>query len=317
MDMEDTSKLKIFTGNAHPALAQEICDYIGVPLGKAVCGRFNNGEIQVMVNESVRGKDVFIIQPTGAPVNDNLMELLIMVDAMKRASARHITVIVPYYGYARQDRKTRGREPISAKLVADLMSTAGVTRVVTMDLHAGQIQGFFDVPVEHLMSTSILAKYIKSMKLENLTIVSPDLGGVTRARELADRLGAPIAIIEKRRPEPGVAKVMNIIGTVKDRSCVLVDDIVDTAGSLCEGAKALDKAGAMGVYAAVCHPVLTDPATERVKNSCLKQLIVTNSLPIEDYKKQTKLKVLSVAPLLGEAIMRIFHDASVSSLFDK
>ena len=317
MDMEDTSKLKIFTGNAHPALAQEICDYIGVPRGKAVCGRFNNGEIQVMVNESVRGKDVFIIQPTGAPVNDNLMELLIMVDAMKRASARHITVIVPYYGYARQDRKTRGREPISAKLVADLMSTAGVTRVVTMDLHAGQIQGFFDVPVDHLMSTSILAKYIKSMKLENLTIVSPDLGGVTRARELADRLGAPIAIIEKRRPEPGVAKVMNIIGTVKDRSCVLVDDIVDTAGSLCEGAKALDKAGAMGVYAAVCHPVLTDPATERVKNSCLKQLIVTNSLPIEDYKKQTKLKVLSVAPLLGEAIMRIFHDASVSSLFDK
>lgn len=317
MDMEDTSKLKIFTGNAHPALAQEICDYIGVPLGKAVCGRFNNGEIQVMVNESVRGKDVFIIQPTGAPVNDNLMELLIMVDAMKRASARHITVIVPYYGYARQDRKTRGREPISAKLVADLMSTAGVTRVVTMDLHAGQIQGFFDVPVDHLMSTSILAKYIKSMKLENLTIVSPDLGGVTRARELADRLGAPIAIIEKRRPEPGVAKVMNIIGTVKDRSCVLIDDIVDTAGSLCEGAKALDKAGAMGVYAAVCHPVLTDPATERVKNSCLKQLIVTNSLPIEDYKKQTKLKVLSVAPLLGEAIMRIFHDASVSSLFDK
>ena len=317
MDIEDTSKLKIFTGNAHPALAQEICDYIGVPLGKAVCGRFNNGEIQVMVNESVRGKDVFIIQPTGAPVNDNLMELLIMVDAMKRASARHITVIVPYYGYARQDRKTRGREPISAKLVADLMSTAGVTSVVTMDLHAGQIQGFFDVPVDHLMSTSILAKYIKSMKLENLTIVSPDLGGVTRARELADRLGAPIAIIEKRRPEPGVAKVMNIIGTVKDRSCVLVDDIVDTAGSLCEGAKALDKAGAMGVYAAVCHPVLTDPATERVKNSCLKQLIVTNSLPIEDYKKQTKLKVLSVAPLLGEAIMRIFHDASVSSLFDK
>ena len=317
MDMEDTSKLKIFTGNAHPALAQEIFDYIGVPLGKSVCGRFNNGEIQVMVNESVRGKDVFIIQPTGAPVNDNLMELLIMVDAMKRASARHITVIVPYYGYARQDRKTRGREPISAKLVADLMSTAGVTRVVTMDLHADQIQGFFDVPVDHLMSTSILAKYIKSMKLENLTIVSPDLGGVTRARELADRLGAPIAIIEKRRPEPGVAKVMNIIGTVKDRSCVLVDDIVDTAGSLCEGAKALDKAGAMGVYAAVCHPVLTDPATERVKNSCLKQLIVTNSLPIEDYKKQTKLKVLSVAPLLGEAIMRIFHDASVSSLFDK
>ena len=317
MEMEDTSRLKIFTGNAHPELAKEICEYIGVPLGKAICGRFNNGEIQVMVNESVRGKDVFIIQPTGAPVNDNLMELLIMVDAMKRASARHITVFVPYYGYARQDRKTRGREPISSKLVADLMSAAGVTRVVTMDLHAGQIQGFFNVPVDHLMSTSILSSYIKSMNLENLTIVSPDLGGVTRARELADRLNAPIAIIEKRRPEPGVAKVMNIIGKVEGRNCVLVDDIVDTAGSLCEGAKALNNAGALGVYAAVCHPLLTAPATERIIDSPIKQLIVTNSLAIPEEKRNEKIKVLSVAPLLGDAIMRIFHDASVSSLFDK
>lgn len=317
MEMEDTSRLKIFTGNAHPELAKEICEYIGVPLGKAICGRFNNDEIQVMVNESVRGKDVFIIQPTGAPVNDNLMELLIMVDAMKRASARHITVFVPYYGYARQDRKTRGREPISSKLVADLMSAAGVTRVVTMDLHAGQIQGFFNVPVDHLMSTSILSSYIKSMNLENLTIVSPDLGGVTRARELADRLNAPIAIIEKRRPEPGVAKVMNIIGKVEGRNCVLVDDIVDTAGSLCEGAKALNNAGALGVYAAVCHPVLTAPATERIIDSPIKQLIVTNSLAIPEEKRNEKIKVLSVAPLLGDAIMRIFHDASVSSLFDK
>ncbi len=317
MEMEDTSRLKIFTGNAHPELAKEICEYIGVPLGKAICGRFNNGEIQVMVNESVRGKDVFIIQPTVAPVNDNLMELLIMVDAMKRASARHITVFVPYYGYARQDRKTRGREPISSKLVADLMSAAGVTRVVTMDLHAGQIQGFFNVPVDHLMSTSILSSYIKSMNLENLTIVSPDLGGVTRARELADRLNAPIAIIEKRRPEPGVAKVMNIIGKVEGRNCVLVDDIVDTAGSLCEGAKALNNAGALGVYAAVCHPVLTAPATERIIDSPIKQLIVTNSLAIPEEKRNEKIKVLSVAPLLGDAIMRIFHDASVSSLFDK
>ena len=243
MDMEDTSKLKIFTGNSHPALAKEISDYIGVPLGKAICGKFNNGEIQVMINESVRGKDCFIIQPTGAPVNDNLMEMLIMIDALKRASARHITCVVPYYGYARQDRKTRGREPISSKLVADLMSAAGATRVVTMDLHAGQIQGFFNVPVDHLMSASLLADYVKSKNLENLTIVSPDLGGVTRARELADRVGAPIAIIEKRRPEPGVAKVMNIIGDVKDRNCFVVDDIVDTAGSLCEGAKALAEAG--------------------------------------------------------------------------
>lgn len=317
MDMEDTSRLKIFTGTANPALAKEISDYIGVPLGKSLCGRFNNGEIQVMINESVRGKDCFIIQSTGAPVNDNLMEMLIMVDALKRASARHITVVVPYYGYARQDRKTRGREPISAKLVADLMSAAGVTRVVTMDLHAGQIQGFFNVPVDHLMSASLLADYVKSKNLDNLTIVSPDLGGVTRARDLADRVGAPIAIIEKRRPEPGVAKVMNIIGDVKGRNCFIVDDIVDTAGSLCEGAKALAAYGAKGVYAAVCHPVLTDPATERIKNSNLKELIVTNSLPISKDKMQDKLTVLSIAPLLGEAILRIFHDASVSQLFDK
>lgn len=317
MDMEGTSKLKIFTGTAHPALAKEISDYIGVPLGKSLCGRFNNGEIQVMINESVRGKDCFIIQPTGAPVNDNLMEMLIMVDALKRASARHITVVVPYYGYARQDRKTRGREPISSKLVADLLSAAGVTRVVTMDLHAGQIQGFFNVPVDHLASAALLADYVKSKKLENLTVVSPDLGGVNRARDLADRVGAPIAIIEKRRPEPGVAKVMNIIGDVKGRNCFIVDDIVDTAGSLCEGAKALENAGAIGVYVAVCHPVLTDPATERIKNSNIKELVVTNSLPIGKEKLQDKLTVLSVAPLLGEAIIRIFHDASVSALFNK
>ena len=317
MDMEGTSRLKIFTGTAHPALAKEISDYIGVPLGKSLCGRFNNGEIQVMINESVRGKDCFIIQPTGSPVNDNLMEMLIMVDALKRASARNITVVVPYYGYARQDRKTRGREPISAKLVADLLGTAGVTRVVTMDLHAGQIQGFFDVPVDHLASAALLADYVKSKNLENLTVVSPDLGGVNRARDLADRVGAPIAIIEKRRPEPGVAKVMNIIGDVKGRNCFVVDDIVDTAGSLCEGAKALMEYGAAGVYGAVCHPVLTDPATERIKESVLKELVVTNSLPIEKEKMQDKLTVLSVAPLLGEAILRIFHDASVSALFDK
>ena len=311
------SNIKVFACNSNKTLANAIADKLGLKLGDCEVEKFSDGEISVKINETIRGADVFIIQSTSYPVNDNLMELLIMIDAMKRASAARITAVMPYYGYARQDRKARARDPISAKLVANILTSAGASRVLTMDLHCAQIQGFFDVPVDHLMSTSILAKYIKSMKLENLTIVSPDLGGVTRARELADRLGAPIAIIEKRRPEPGVAKVMNIIGTVKDRSCVLVDDIVDTAGSLCEGAKALDKAGAMGVYAAVCHPVLTDPATERVKNSCLKQLIVTNSLPIEDYKKQTKLKVLSVAPLLGEAIMRIFHDASVSSLFDK
>ena len=311
------SNYKVFAGNSHLELAEEIASIMGKPLGRATVNKFSDGEISVNLWETVRGSDCYIVQSTCDPVNDNLMEMLIMVDALKRASARHITVVVPYYGYARQDRKTRGREPISSKLVADLMSTAGVTRVVTMDLHAGQIQGFFNVPVDHLMSASLLADYVKSKNLENLTIVSPDLGGVTRARELADRVGAPIAIIEKRRPEPGVAKVMNIIGNVKDRNCFVVDDIVDTAGSLCEGAKALAEYGAKGVYAAVCHPVLTDPATERIKNSNIKELIVTNSLPIPPEKIQDKLTVLSIAPLLGEAILRIFHDASVSQLFDK
>ena len=309
--------IKIFTANSNPKVAAEIAACLGLPVGKSEVKTFSDGEIAVSIQESVRGSDVFVVQSTCTPVNDNLMEMLIMVDALKRASARNITVVVPYYGYARQDRKTRGREPISAKLVADLLGTAGVTRVVTMDLHAGQIQGFFDVPVDHLASAALLADYVKSKNLENLTVVSPDLGGVNRARDLADRVGAPIAIIEKRRPEPGVAKVMNIIGDVKGRNCFVVDDIVDTAGSLCEGAKALMEYGAAGVYAAVCHPVLTDPATERIKESVLKELVVTNSLPIEKEKMQDKLTVLSVAPLLGEAILRIFHDASVSALFDK
>ena len=311
------SDLKLFALSSNQELAKRVAKGIGMELGKSTVRQFSDGEIQVNIEESIRGKHVFILQSTSSPVNDNLMEILIMVDALKRASARNITVVVPYYGYARQDRKTRGREPISAKLVADLLGTAGVTRVVTMDLHAGQIQGFFDVPVDHLASAALLADYVKSKNLENLTVVSPDLGGVNRARDLADRVGAPIAIIEKRRPEPGVAKVMNIIGDVKGRNCFVVDDIVDTAGSLCEGAKALMEYGAAGVYAAVCHPVLTDPATERIKESVLKELVVTNSLPIEKEKMQDKLTVLSVAPLLGEAILRIFHDASVSALFDK
>ena len=258
MAFEDGKKLKIFTGNANPALAKEICDYLGLPLGEAFVGRFNNGEVQIMIDESVRGKDVFIIQPTSYPVNDNLMELMVMADALKRASARHITAVVPYYGYARQDRKTRGREPITAKLVANLMQTAGITRLVTIDLHAGQIQGFFDVPVDHLFGASILAKYINEKNMEDIIVVSPDLGGVTRARDLADRIGAPIAIIEKKRPEPGVAKVMNLIGDVAGKNCIIIDDIVDTAGSLVEGAKALEEFGAKSVTAAVTHAVLTD-----------------------------------------------------------
>ena len=317
MAFEDGKKLKIFTGNANPALAKEICDYLGLPLGEAFVGRFNNGEVQIMIDESVRGKDVFIIQPTSYPVNDNLMELMVMADALKRASARHITAVVPYYGYARQDRKTRGREPITAKLVANLMQTSGITRLVTIDLHAGQIQGFFDVPVDHLYGASILAKYINEKNLEDVIVVSPDLGGVTRARDLADRIGAPIAIIEKKRPEPGVAKVMNLIGDVKGKNCIIVDDIVDTAGSLVEGAKALEEFGAKSVMAAVTHAVLTDPASERIANSNIKELIVTNTMPLPENCKLDNVTQLSVAPLLGEAIMRIFHAVSVSNLFDK
>ena len=317
MAFEDGKKLKIFTGNANPELAKEICDYLGLPLGEAFVGRFNNGEVQIMIDESVRGKDVFIIQPTSYPVNDNLMELMVMADALKRASARHITAVVPYYGYARQDRKTRGREPITAKLVANLMQTSGITRLVTIDLHAGQIQGFFDVPVDHLYGASILAKYINEKNLEDVIVVSPDLGGVTRARDLADRIGAPIAIIEKKRPEPGVAKVMNLIGDVKDKNCIIVDDIVDTAGSLVEGAKALEEFGAKSVTAAVTHAVLTDPASERIANSNIKELIVTNTMPLPENCKLENVTQLSVAPLLGEAIMRIFHEVSVSNLFDK
>lgn len=317
MAFEDGKKLKIFTGNANPALAKEICDYLGLPLGEAFVGRFNNGEVQIMIDESVRGKDVFIIQPTSYPVNDNLMELMVMADALKRASARHITAVVPYYGYARQDRKTRGREPITAKLVANLMQTSGITRLVTIDLHAGQIQGFFDVPVDHLYGASILAKYINEKNLEDVIVVSPDLGGVTRARDLADRIRAPIAIIEKKRPEPGVAKVMNLIGDVKGKNCIIVDDIVDTAGSLVEGAKALEEFGAKSVMAAVTHAVLTDPASERIANSNIKELIVTNTMPLPENCKLDNVTQLSVAPLLGEAIMRIFHEVSVSNLFDK
>ena len=317
MAFEDGKKLKIFTGNANPELAKEICDYLGLPLGEAFVGRFNNGEVQIMIDESVRGKDVFIIQPTSYPVNDNLMELMVMADALKRASARHITAVVPYYGYARQDRKTRGREPITAKLVANLMQTSGITRLVTIDLHAGQIQGFFDVPVDHLYGASILAKYINEKNLEDVIVVSPDLGGVTRARDLADRICAPIAIIEKKRPEPGVAKVMNLIGDVKGKNCIIVDDIVDTAGSLVEGAKALEAFGAKSVMAAVTHAVLTDPASERIANSNIKELIVTNTMPLPENCKLPNVTQLSVAPLLGEAIMRIFHEVSVSNLFDK
>jgi ribose-phosphate pyrophosphokinase len=314
--MEDTKRLRIFSGNANPVLAKEIAAYLGLTVGDAFVGRFNNGEIQVMIDESVRGTDVFIIQPTSYPVNDNMMELLIMIDAVKRASAKNITAVIPYYAYARQDRKTRGREPISAKLMANLLTVAGATRVVTMDLHAGQIQGFFDIPVDNLPGVPTLAEYIMSLQLKDLVVVSPDLGGVSRARVFADRMHAPIAIIEKRRPAPGVAEVMNLIGNVEGKTAVIVDDIVDTAGSLTEGANALTRMGAKAVYACCTHAVLSDPAVERIEKSNITELIVTNTIPTAEGKSSPKIKVLSVAPLLGEAIIRIFGELSVSKLFD-
>ena len=313
----ENAKVKIFTGNANPSLAREVANYLGLELGSAFVGKFNNGEIQVKIDESVRGQDVFLIQTTSFPVNDHLMELLIMIDAAKRASAKTITAVVPYYAYARQDRKTRGREPITAKLVADLLTTAGATRVVTIDLHAAQIQGFFNIPMDNLVGVPLLAEYFMNKKIENLVVVSPDLGGVNRARQMADLLEAPIAIIEKRRPMPGVAEVMNIIGSVEGKNVIIVDDIIDTAGSLTEGANALKKFGAKDIYAACTHPVFSDPAIQRIADSALKEVVVSDSIPVPEEKMHEKIKVIPLAPLFGETILRISKNYSVSCLFDE
>jgi ribose-phosphate pyrophosphokinase len=315
--LADEDRFRIFTGNANPDLAREIAAYLGTTVGDAVINRFNNGEVQVMINESVRGKDIFIVQPTCGPnVNDNVMELLIMVDAFKRASANHITAVIPYYGYARQDRKARGREPITAKLMADLLETAGVTRVVTIDLHAAQIQGFFNIPFDHMPAGQVLADYIKEKHLQDMIVVSPDLGGVSRARKIAERLNCGMAIIDKRRPEPGVAEVMHLIGSVEGKVAIMVDDMVDTAGSLTEGARALKKFGAKEIYACCTHPVLTDPALSRISQSDITELVVTNTIPLPPNKKHPKIKVLSIAPILAETVLRIFNDWSVSQLFE-
>jgi len=309
--------LKLFSLNANIPLAQQVAKSLGVELSKCSVKKFSDGEVSINIEESVRGSEVFVLQSTSGPVNDNLMTLLIMIDALKRASVDTINVVIPYYGYARQDRKARSREPITAKLVANLLEVAGADRIIALDLHALQIQGFFDVPVDHLMGASIIANYINEKKMEDVIVVSPDLGGVTRARDLADRIGAPIAIIEKKRPQPGVAKVMNLIGDVQGKNCIIIDDIVDTAGSLVEGAKALQEFGAKSVTACVTHAVLTDPACERIANSNIKELVVTNTIDIPEERRLPNITVLSVAPLLGEAILRIFQEESVSSLFDK
>ncbi|MBM7866389.1 ribose-phosphate diphosphokinase [Heliobacterium gestii] len=309
-------KLKIFTGNANPALAEEIAEYLGVQVGAAKVKSFSDGEIQMEIDESVRGADVFVVQPTCNPVNENIMELLIMVDALRRASARRITAVLPYYGYARQDRKVRARAPISAKLVANILTAAGARRVVTMDLHAGQIQGFFDIPVDHLPGVPILAEYFLNKGLQDIVVVSPDLGGVTRARDLAERIGASLAIIDKRRPEPNVSEVMNVIGDIEGKTVVITDDIIDTAGTIVNGAKALLERGAREVYTCATHAVLSGPAIERIQNSPIKEMILTNTIPLPPEKRIDKIQVLSVAPLLGEAIIRIHEDLSVSKLFD-
>jgi ribose-phosphate pyrophosphokinase len=309
-------KLKVFTCNSNPELAQEIAEYIGIPLGAAETLRFSDGEIQTRIDESVRGSDVYVIQSTSAPVNDHLMELLIMVDALKRASAKSINVVIPYYGYARQDRKARSRDPITAKLVANLIETAGTHRVITMDLHATQIQGFFDIPVDHLLGVPILGAYFKEKNLQNVVIVSPDHGGVVRARKLADYLNVPLAIIDKRRPEPNVAEVMNIIGEVSGKTAIVIDDIIDTAGTIMLGANALKKAGVTDVYACCTHAVLSGPAMKRLEESSIREVVITNTIPVTHPEPCSKLVTLSVAPLMGEAIIRVHEELSISKLFE-
>lgn len=310
-------KLKIFSLNSNRALAEEIAKEVGIELGKSSVTHFSDGEIQINIEESIRGCHVYVIQSTSYPVNQNLMELLIMIDALKRASAATINIVMPYYGYARQDRKARSREPITAKLVANLIETAGATRMITLDMHAPQIQGFFDIPIDHLNAVRLLSKYFGERHLGNdLVIVSPDHGGVTRARKMADRLKAPIAIIDKRRPRPNVAEVMNIVGNVEGKVCILIDDIIDTAGTITLAADALKNAGATQVYACCTHPVLSGPAMERIDQSPIEKLVVTNSIALPEEKWIDKMEQLSVAPLLGEAIVRVHENASVSSLFE-
>ncbi|PIQ96517.1 MAG: phosphoribosylpyrophosphate synthetase [Nitrospinae bacterium CG11_big_fil_rev_8_21_14_0_20_56_8] len=307
----------VFSGRANPALAQDICKYMNIPLGKTIIRDFSDNEIYVQIEENVRGGDVFIIQPTCYPGNRNLMELLIMMDAVRRSSAKRITAVLPYYGYARQDRKNEPRVPITSKLVADLLVTAGSNRILTVDLHAGQIQGFFNIPVDHLYAMTVLIQYIQELKLPNLIVISPDAGGVERARAFAKRLGTSLAIIDKRREEANVAKAMNIIGDVKGKRALIVDDMIDTAGTLMEATDALLGAGAVEVHVCCSHAVLSGPAGDRIRNSSLKSVIATNSIPLrEELKDICKIKILSIAPLLGEAILRINRETSVSSLFD-
>jgi len=307
----------LFTGNANPVLAQEIAQHLGVELGKASVGRFSDGEVTVEIQQNVRARDVFVVQPTCAPTNENLMELLIMVDALKRASARRITAVVPYFGYARQDRRPRStRVPISAKVVANLMETVGVERVLTMDLHADQIQGFFDIPVDNIYASPVLLSDLKSKNYQNLVVVSPDIGGVVRARALAKQLGCDLAIIDKRRPAANVSEVMHVIGEIDGRNCVIMDDMIDTAGTLCKAAEVLKERGAQNVYAYCTHPILSGPAVDRIAKSQMDEVVLTNTIPLgKEAAACGKIRQLSVAFLFAETIRRISDGESVTSLF--
>ena len=308
--------IKIFTGNAHPELAEEISAKLGKPLGKCNVKRFSDGEIALDMYETVRGCDCFIIQSTCKPVNDNLMEILILIDSMKRASASRINVVMPYYGYARQDRKAKARDPITSKLVADLLEVAGADRVITMDLHAAQIQGYFDIPVDHLLGMPILVKYWQQKGLDDVVIVSPDHGSVTRARNMAQALNAPIAIIDKRRPEPNKSEIMNIIGEIEGKNCIIVDDMIDTAGTICNAGKALVDMGAKSVNCCATHAVLSGPAMERLEESPFEEVVLLNTIPVDYSQLSSKFIKLSVAPLFAEAISKIHNNESISKLFD-
>jgi ribose-phosphate pyrophosphokinase len=308
-------ELRIFTGNAHPALGESICRTLGVPLGRAHLARFSDGEVWFQIKDNVRGADVFVVQPTAPPVNENLMELLVMLDAFKRSSASRLTAVIPYYGYARQDRKDKPRVPISAKLVADLLSAAGTDRILTMDLHAAQIQAFFDVPVDHLFAAPVIMDYVSRLKLPDLTVVSPDAGGVERARAYAKRLDAALAIVDKRRDQPNVAEVHNVIGDVEGRTALIVDDIVDTGGTLTKVAEAIKEAGAREVLASCSHGVLSGNAIERIAMSSLSKLLITDSIPLAPEKRIDKIVQLSIADLMAKAIKNIHEESSVTSLF--
>lgn len=310
-------KIKLFSLSANRKLAEEISEYTGIPLSKCEVTRFADGEIGLNIEETVRGHHVFVIQPTHAPVNENLMELLIMIDALKRASAKHINVIMPYYGYSRQDRKAASRQPISAKLVANLLQVAGATRVISMDLHAGQIQGFFDIPIDNFVAMPILVDYFnKKFKDEKIVVVSPDHGGAVRAREMGNLLHAPIAIIDKRRPRANEVEIMGIVGDVSGRIAILIDDMIDTAGTVASAADALKEAGAKEVYAACTHPVFSPPAIDRINNSAIKELVCTNTIELKEDKQSPKIIQLSIAPLLGQGILNIVQDHPLSSLFE-